>query len=324
MSKKRKWLIGGLSTVAVSLTVAYVGVGNYFYNFALKVQNDKEFLDENPAFTNNANIDADVEAAQLALDEQFEEQHISESVTITSTDDLSLQLVGTLYTQAQPSNKWIITTHGYTGQSTEMMRWARNFFEHGYNVLMPDLRGHGKSEGDYIGMGWHDRYDMLEWINEIIRRDADAQIVLLGISMGAATVMNTSGEEMPPNVKAIVEDSGFSTVRGVFSEQLKQLFGLPDFPILNAANTVTKWRAGYNLFKANPVEQVVKSKTPTLFIHGDKDSFVPFPMVYEVYEAAPVEKDLLVVEGAGHTMSVRVDPERYWDKVFRFIGQYIT
>lgn len=319
----KKWLIGGIATVGILTSAAYVGVGNYFYNFALKVNKDKEFLDENDAFTSVTNIDPDIEAAQVALDEQFVADHIAETVTITSADDLKLALKGTVFVQEEPSHKWVITTHGYTGQSEEMLRWARNFHERGYNILMPNLRGHGDSEGDYIGMGWHDRLDMLAWIDEIIQRDADAEIVLLGISMGAATVMNTSGEDMPSNVKVVVEDSGFSSVRGVFGYQLKELFGLPEFPVLNAANTVTKWRAGYDIFKANPAEQVAKSVTPTLFIHGDQDSFVPFAMLDEVYKAANVEKEKLVVVGAGHTMSARVDPERYWDTVFGFVGKYI-
>ena len=319
----KKWMIGGIGTVAIAASAAYIGVGNYFYNFALRVNNDKQFLEGNEAFTSVTNIDPQLEAAQVALDEKFVSEHLAETISIISTDDLKLQLNGTMFTQKVPSHKWVITTHGYTGQSEEMLRWARNFYARGFNVLMPNLRGHGNSEGAYIGMGWHDRYDMLAWIDEIIRRDPNAEIVLLGISMGAATVMNTSGEEMPSNVKVVIEDSGFSSVRGVFGHQLKELFRLPEFPVLNAANTVTKWRAGYDLFKANPVEQIAKSVTPTLFIHGDQDSFVPFYMLDEVYQAANLEKEKLVIEGAGHTMSVRVDPVRYWETVFHFIEKYI-
>ena len=84
--------------------------------------------------------------------------------------------------------------------------------EMGFTVLMPGLRGHGESTGHYIGMGWHNRLDMLRWIDEIVRDDPEAEIVLFGISMGGATVMMTSGEALPPNVKVIVEDCGYTSV----------------------------------------------------------------------------------------------------------------
>lgn len=204
-----------------------------------------------------------------------------------------------------------------------MKRWARNFYEKGYNVLTPDLRGHGKSEGDYIGMGWHDSLDLLLWINKVIEIDPAAEIVLFGISMGGATVMMTSGEELPSNVKVIVEDCGYSSVSGVFAYQFYDLFHLPEFPVLKAANTVTNLRAGYDLYKASAVKQVAKSKIPILFIHGDKDTFVPFKMLAEVYEAAIAPKEKLVIKGAGHGEAETVDPKAYWSGIWSFIEKYI-
>ena len=78
-------------------------------------------------------------------------------------------------------------------------------------------------------MGWDDRKDMLLWIAKIIQKGPQAEIVLLGVSMGGATVMNTSGEKLPSNVKAIVEDCGFTSTVDAFAYQLKQLYGLPKF-----------------------------------------------------------------------------------------------
>lgn len=171
-----------------------------------------------------------------------------------------------------------------------MTRYIRNFYEKGFHVLAPDLRGHGESDGEYIGMGWHDRLDILQWIEEVIELDPYAEIVLFGVSMGGATVMMTSGEDLPPNVKVIVEDCGYSSVSDVFVYQLDDLFGLPEFPVMNAANTITNIRAGFDLYEASAVEQVAKSVKPILFIHGDQDTFVPYEMLEEVYAAAAVEK----------------------------------
>ena len=319
---KKKLLIYTSNTI-VLLFVAYGAVGNYFYNYALNAHDEKEFMDDNPHLQESVAVMADVaEAAKLA-DEQFKQNHPPEEIAIISNDKKQLKLQGYLYENAEANTKWTIVTHGYTSRAASMTRYIRNFHEQGYNVLAPDLRGHGNSEGNYIGMGWHDRLDMLQWIDQIIEKDPNAEIVLFGVSMGGATVMMASGEDLPPNVKVIVQDCGYSSVSDVFSYQLDDLFGLPPFPVLNAANTVTNIRAGYDLFEASAVNQVAKSKTPILFIHGDEDTFVPYEMLDEVYDAATVEKEKLIIKGAGHGDAEKVDPETYWNTVWSFVERFM-
>lgn len=311
------------ASVVVLLGIAYGAVGNYFYNFALNANDEKEFLEGNPHLEESEAVMAEVAEAAEEADNQFKVEHPASSMSIVSNDELKLKLHADIYENENGNSKWAIVTHGYTGNAASMTRWVRNFYEQGYNVLAPDLRGHGNSEGEYIGMGWHDRLDMIQWIDEIIQKDANAEIVLFGISMGGATVMMTSGEELPSNVKVIVEDCGYASVADVFAYQLDDLFGLPEFPVINAANTVTNIRAGYDLYEASAVDQVSKSKTPTLFIHGDADTFVPYEMLDKVYNAASVEKDKLVIEGAGHGEAEKVNPELYWKTIWDFVTKYI-
>ena len=202
-----------------------------------------------------------------------------------------------------------------------MASFANKFYDMGYNVLVPDLRGHGQSEGDYIGMGWHDRLDIIRWINKIIEEDKDANIILHGVSMGAATVMMTSGEELPSNVKVIIEDCGYTSVKDEFAYQLKALFKLPSFPIINVASLMCKMKAGYWFGEGSAVKQVAKSKIPTLFIHGDADDFVPYFMLDKLYYAANCTKEKLVIKGAAHARAAVVDPELYWNTIKKFIDK---
>ncbi len=311
------------TVVIVALAACYFAVGNYFYNYALNAKNKKEFLKDNPNLAPNKAANAGAVEAARQKDRDFTASNPPVSMSIASNDKLQLKLHANVYKKVEGNHKWAITVHGYNAYAETMTRWIRNFHEKGYNVLAPNLRGHGKSEGDYIGMGWHDRLDMLQWIDKIMQMDPKAEIALFGISMGGATVMMTSGEELTSNVKVIVEDCGYSSVSEVFIYQLHDLFKLPEFPVMTAADTITKLRAGYGIYEASSVKQVAKSKTPTLFIHGDKDTFVPFEMLDKVYEASKVEKEKLVIKGAGHGEAANVNPDLYWNTLWGFVDKYI-
>lgn len=320
---KKKWGIALISIVLL-MVIAYGLVGNYFYNFALNAKDEKEFLQGNPHLQESEAVMAEVVEAAEEADKQFKLDHPPSNLSIISEDGLKLKLQADVYKNGEDNQKWAIVAHGYTGNAASMTRYIRNFYEQGYSVLAPDLRGHGHSEGNYIGMGWHDRLDMLQWVDEVVQMQPNAEIVLFGISMGGATVMMTAGEDLPDNVKVVVEDCGYTSVADVFVYQLDDLFGLPEFPVMNAANSVTNMRAGYDLYEASALEQLKKSKTPILFIHGDVDTFVPFEMLEEVYEAAPVAKEKLIIEGAGHGEAEKVNPELYWKTIWNFVGEYIS
>lgn len=319
MSKKAVKRLAAILAVILIIVIAAGGAaGNYFYNLALNPKSDKGVVLTAPHNQSDNPYEAQ-EAENAARAKEWFETCGYEENYIDSHDGLKLHA----YTiENEGSDRWALIVHGYTGQATDMIISGMEFYNMGYNVLMMDCRGHGKSEGDYIGMGWHDRLDLISWCDEIISRNPDAGIILYGVSMGGATVMMASGEKLPANVKAIVEDCGYSSVKDEFSYQLKQIFGLPSFPILNAASIVTWIRANYMLGEGDAIGQLKKTETPILFIHGTADTFVPFEMLDRVYEAAASDKEKFIVEGAGHGLSRVVAGRAYWEKVQQFIDKY--
>lgn len=307
MNRPTKIILG----IILVLVIVLIAAGNYFYSYAV-VPAKKDFLADGSKKKSTELISAE---------NWFNDKNNRSDWQLTATDGLKLSAY---YLPAEKDqHKTAIIAHGYMGQASDMPQYAKIYHDLGYNVLMPDARGHGKSEGDYIGFGWHERKDYLQWIDRVIKKDPQSEIVLHGVSMGGATVMMTSGEKLPDNVKAFVEDCGYSSVKGELNYQLKQMFNLPSFPLIPVTSLVTKIRAGYFFGEADAIKQLNKNKRPMLFIHGDQDDFVPYSMLAEVYAATKGPKEQYVVHGAKHAEALSSDPSMYQKKLTEFIQKYV-
>lgn len=245
---------------------ALILVGNYFYTFAL-----------------DPNAKGGFGSAAGIVDSEYTRWLLKDSRDVSLISDDGLELHAYRVDGSVP-HRYAVLCHGYQNNATGMASYGKHLFDLGYTVLLPDARGHGESEGDYIGMGWPERRDVVRWCQQLIAEDPEAEIVLYGVSMGAATVMMASGE----------------------------------------ADLVCRIRAGYSITEASALRQVERSVTPTLFIHGEEDTFVPFWMLEELYQAASCEKEKLAVPGAAHAESAAVAPELYWPAVDAFLARHMA
>lgn len=263
--------------ILVITVVATIGIGNYFVNYAiLRSGNGGDREVKNTDSIEVASIDNETERTieenrkkEKELATEWTKTTQNKKVEVTADDGITLR--GTEYMQDEQSNKWAIVLHGYRSNPDSVIGLGMHFSEEGYNVLIPNMRACGESDGEYIGMGWLDKDDLKCWINLIIEQNENAEIVLHGSSMGAATVLMTSGDLLPSNVKAIIEDSGYTSVWDIFASEAKARFNLPAFPILNMFELIANIRAKYDIKEASALEQVKKANVPILFIHGDAD-----------------------------------------------------
>ncbi len=299
------------AALAALLAAGLLFAGNYLYDYALNPRAAGGF----------ASGDRVVDGSGPAEDPDVWLVNTAQDAALTSRDGLRLHAYRV---EGTAPHRYAVVCHGYQSNASRTGVFARRFYELGFTVLAPDARGHGLSEGDYIGMGWPERLDIVDWCAQLTEEDPQAEIVLFGVSMGGATVMMASGEaELPANVKCVVEDCGYTSVWDEFAGQLKELFGLPTFPFLNATSLVARLRAGYGFREASAAAQVAKSVTPTLFIHGDADTFVPYWMLDVVYEAAACEKEKLVIPGAAHGEASQKDSDTYWRMVEEFLARHM-
>ena len=255
--------------------------------------------------------------------EWLEKQNL-ETVTITARDGIELH--AEYFPAENPSNKLVICNHGYTGRGMKDCASIAVFFHRiGYDCLIVDHRGHGDSEGKYIGFGILDRFDCLRWIKYVNNRfDSKKQILLYGVSMGATTVLMTTGfPEIESTVKAVVADCAFTSPYAVFRHILKRDYHLPPFPIMDINEAICRKKAGYGFSDYSALYAVQDTNIPILFIHGAKDNFVPVYMSRQLYNECNSEKDLMIVENAGHGASYYEDVQAYEEKIISFTEKYL-
>ena len=304
------WILSGL--IILGLIILY---GVFFYAFR---KNGSSVIEERSAPPGKVYAPY-AEKILKGIDIVLSHKH--EDVYITSRDGLKLH--GKYYHQADGAPLTIFM-HGYRsgalrdGNGAFIMSWRK-----GYNVLIVDQRAHGQSEGKVITFGIKERFDCLEWIRYANRRFGEQiPIVLMGISMGASTVMLAAGLDLPENVKCVLADCGFSSPKEIIQSVIKSMH----FPVKLAYPVVRlsgRIFAGIDIEEVSCVDAVRRSKVPILFIHGEGDNFVPCYMSRSCYEACGAQKKLLLVEGADHGLSHCVDNKSYENAVEEFLGSYV-
>ena len=275
-NKKKKILIGS-GIVLILLIASLIGGSLYMLDFSLRPVNRGKDTEGSMAYMRQTypHIVPWIDSLNQcrALRDTF----------ITAPDGIRMHA---FYVRApRPTAHTAVIVHGYTDNAIRMFHIGYLYNRSlGYNILLPDLRYTGLTEGDAIQMGWLDRKDVIQWINTA------------------------------PHIFSVWDQ---------FEKELKGVFHLPAFPLLYVTEWICQLQNGWNFHEASALNQVKKCRKPMLFIHGDKDDFVPTWMVYRLYETKPQPKALWVVPGVDHAHSYRDYPEEYTGKVRKFVEGYL-
>ena len=223
------------------------------------------------------------------------------------------------------SKRWVVLLHGFGGSMEDMYDVAMHYAKEGYNVLLPDLRANGESEGSMIGMGWLDRLDVINWIDVLLKDYPDAEIVIHGVDMGADTALMLAGEPVKSSIKAIVAEGAYDNAWNVVKEEYKVRHeDWPTFPILNMINPVLKVWGGYSLKEADAVKQVKQTDIPILYIQGDGDTYATADMTKALDQATASTHEVFTITNAIHGNCRYADSDAYYNKTFEFVGGYIN
>ena len=232
-----------------------------------------------------------------------------EKWSVVTPDGLTLR--GTYY-PLSPDAPLEILFHGYRGFSSRDMSGAvQRCFSVGHSALLVDQRAGGYSDGHVITFGVRESDDVAVWADEAVRRlGEDITIYVGGVSMGATTVLMASAKELPPQVRGVLADCGYSNARDIIKIVIKQL-KLPAAPLYPLVRLGAMIFGGFDPNQADATEAVKHSRLPIIFYHGDTDDFVPCEMSRINYDACTAPKQLVLIAGAGHGLCYPVDPDGY-------------
>ena len=297
-----------LVVVVIILILADFGGAYYLFNFAFS----------RTGFSSKGN-DQPLNSAEVWAQKQ------KQSTWRQTSSQGGLHLKARYYPAATTTPKTMVVVHGFGDNSLTLGNYIRFFHQAGYNVLAPDNRSHGHSQGKYIGFGWQDRQDLQDWIQQLIRRKgSNVQIGLFGVSMGASTVMYYLGLKVPKQVKTAIADCGYASINGELTYELKRLFNLPSVPLIPTANLYTQALAHYSLYDGETAQTLKHNRIPLFIIHGTKDTFVPTSNAKLNYQNDSGPKKLWLVKGAKHARSYQKNPALYQKRVLGWTAKYLN
>lgn len=259
--------------------------------------------------------------ATIVLGDRFLKENDSQELQIETDDGLKLYGV---WIPAENPRGTILLAHGYRSCKIVDFSLAYEMYHAmGMNILVPDQRAHGKSEGKYITFGVKESRDMLAWVNCHNKTFGEIPLILSGLSMGASTMLYLADADLPENVKGIIADCGFTSPKEIIKSVFHRVIHLPAAPTLWAADLFARIFAGFGLAEKDTRKTLQNSKVPVLLVHGVDDGFVPCEMTRQAYAACKEPKELLLVDGADHGVSFLVNKERYVEVITAFLEKYI-
>ena len=257
----------------------------------------------------------------IVLGNKFLRENTSQEIQIQSYDGLKLHAV---WVPAENPKGTILLAHGYRSSKIVDFSLAFNMYHSmGMNILLPDQRAHGKSEGKFITFGVRESRDMQDWIFYHNKTFGAFPLVLSGLSMGASTMLYLADADLPKNVKGIIADCGFTSPREIIKSVFKRVIHLPAEPTLWVTDLLARLFAGFGLSEKDTRKILKNSKLPVFLVHGVDDGFVPCEMTEQAYAVCKEPKELLLVEGADHGISFLVAKDRYVQMVTAFLRKYV-
>lgn len=225
-----------------------------------------------------------------------------------------------LLSNYETSHSYVIVCHPFSAMAIDMATYAYHFYDLGFNVYLPEARGYGESKYKKTTLGYEEYKDIIKWVDYIVESDEDAKIFIFGVGMGGTSALLTADKNLPENVKGIIADCPYSDLNDLFKHNIKELYNLPSFPVVQLASAYNKLANGWSFSDFDVKESVVNAQVPLLFIQAGEDQVVPAAHINDLYDITTERNsEYLFISGAGHCETLKADYDKYWNSVDTFI-----
>jgi uncharacterized protein len=240
----------------------------------------------------------------------------NETIYLTTNDNLKLE---GWYNKVDSAKGTVCLFHGHGGKKSGNNMEAASFRKMGYNTLQVDLRAHGNSQGNTCTIGFYEGEDV-KLAYDFIKNKGEKNIMLWGISMGAATITKAVNDYTGLKPTKIILEMPYGTILEATEGRIKMM-GLPAEPL---ARFVTFWGGvehGFWAFNLKPTEYAKKINCPVLLQWGSSDPRVSKKEIDAIYSNISATKKLVVYEDCVHESLCKKQNEKWVSEVSGFLNQ---
>jgi len=236
-----------------------------------------------------------------------------ETIYFTTKDNLKLQAWEFRVDSAKGT---VIMFHGHGSNKGAILNEAEGFRKLGYNTILLDFRAHGNSEGNTTTIGYKETEDV-KLAYDHVKASGEKNIVLWGISMGAATISKAVHDYQLQPSKIILE-MPFGSLPDAVRGRIKMMH-LPAEPL---STLLTFWGGtirGFWAYNFKPQDYVKDIKCPVLLQWGKNDPRVTEKETKELYANITAPKKLVVYENSGHESLCKKERDKWMAEVTAFL-----
>lgn len=197
----------------------------------------------------------------------------------------------------------LVYCHSQSGNRIEGLFLQEWCIENNYGLCLFDFNGCGKSEGEYVTLGWKEQDDLEKLINVLTKDYKATQIALWGRSMGAVTsIMYAKRHSL--YLSAMILDSPFSDISVMVKDVAYELLKLPGLIVsvaLKLMSSTIKDRVNFDILKLKPIEFAKTCTVPCVFIIGEEDKLVMPKRVQEIFDAYGGKQKVIITSQGDHS-----------------------
>jgi dipeptidyl aminopeptidase/acylaminoacyl peptidase len=228
-------------------------------------------------------------------------------------------LDGGLIAHAEQRRPTIIYVHGRSANRMEMAPLARAMFKQGYNAVLWDSKSRRISYGPK-------EIEQVRKIVAFVRNDPHVltnEIYIVGFSLGGAIAIGAAAVDTEHHIRGIVADSPYADLRNSASRYVTAFGAIPKvvaWPAQTIAFATARSLHEIEFESRNPADWAVRVSCPVLLIHGKSDKRIPHTNSEQILERLHTDKELWLVEGAGHTRAFSKFSAEYVRRVREFLN----